>query len=140
MNLLSLYDYVEEQGIDIDWFSLSRAKSLSMPLPNGGYGIAIDPWKMETVAEEKCCIAHEAGHCMTGSFYNQYATCDLVARHENRADKWAIRTLVPKDRLEKAAKDGYLNLWELSEQFGVTEDFMKKAVCLYKNGNLADVI
>ena len=36
-------------------------------------------------------LAHELGHCCTGSFYNQWATADCRRRHENVADKWAIQ-------------------------------------------------
>ena len=32
---------------------------------------------------------------------------------------------------------GFPKVWELAERFGVTEDFMRKAVCLYVHGNLA---
>ena len=75
--------------------------------------------------------------CITGSFYNIYATVDHRQRHENRADKWAVRKLIPKDELECAVADGCTEIWELAERFGVTEQFMQKAVCFYMNGNLA---
>lgn len=137
MNLIDLYSYVEQHNIDIDWFSMQRAKSLSVPLPNGKYGIAVDPWKVKDIQEELCCIAHEAGHCITGSFYNKYAACDVRQKHENRADKWAIKRLVPASELDEALSEGHTEIWDLAEYFGVTEDFMRKAVCWYTHGNLA---
>jgi len=33
--------------------------------------------------------------------------------------------------------EGCTELWQLADRFGVTEDFVKKAVCLYVHGNLA---
>ena len=136
-NPLDLYRYAEQQDIDVDWVSLELATSLSVPLPDGRYAIAINPWKMTSLAIETVCLAHELGHCETGSFYNQYAVCDIRKKHENRADKWSVRRLIPKSDLDEAIAAGYTELWELADFFGVTEDLIKKAVCLYTYGNIA---
>lgn len=136
MDLIGLYNCIEQNGIDLDWFSMRKAKSLSMPLPDDRYGIAIDPWKVESVEDELCCAAHELGHCLTGSFYNQYATCDIRQKHENRADRKAIRLLIPKEELDNAVNKGYTEPWTLAEYFGVTEAFMRKAMWFYQYGNL----
>lgn len=137
VSLIDLYDYAEEKGIDVDWVSMRRADSLSIELPDGSQCIAIDPWKMDTVEKETVSLAHELGHCSTGSFYNRYAKRDVMQKHENRADKWAIKRLVPVEELVKAVTEGHTELWDLADYFGVTEDFMKKAVCWYTYGNLA---
>jgi Zn-dependent peptidase ImmA (M78 family) len=134
---IELYKYADERGIDIDWFDLMQAASLSVPLPDGSTSIAINPWKMETLAKETVSLAHELGHCETGSFYSPYATLDIRQKHENQADRWAILRLIPATALERAAADGYTELWQLAEYFNVTLDFMKKAVCLHTCGNLA---
>ena len=134
---LDLYEYAEDHGIDVDWIPMSRATSLSIPLPDGSYAIAIDPWKMDTLGQETVCLAHELGHCRTGSFYNRLATLDIRQKHENRADKWAVRHLISADQLDDAVANGYDTLWDLAEHFGVTEDFMRKVVCWYTHGNLA---
>ena len=42
------------------------------------------------------------------------------------------------DDLDDAVAEGCTELWELAERFGVTEGFMKKAVCLYVHGNVAE--
>lgn len=136
-NPLELYRYAEQQDIDVDWVSMALATSLSVPLPGNRYAIAINPWKMDSLAMETVCLAHELGHCETGSFYNQYAVCDIRKKHENRADRWAIRRLVPRAEYESALADGCTELSELADRFGVTPEFMRKAVCLYTYGNLA---
>lgn len=61
---------------------------------------------------------------------------DVRQKHENRADKWAIKQLIPKDKLDQAVAEGYTDLWQLAEYFEVSEEFMKKAICWYKFGNL----
>ena len=135
-NLLDLYAYAERRHIDVDWVPMRRAMSLSVPLADG-YAIALDPWKLGTLAQETVCLAHELGHCETGSFYNRYAKLDVRQQHENRADKWAIRRLVPMADLDAAVADGCDTIPALADHFGVTEPFMRKAVCWYAHGNLA---
>ena len=135
-NPLDLYAYAERRNIDVDWIPMRRATSLSVPLGDG-YAIALDPWKLGTLAQETVCLAHELGHCETGSFYNRFAALDVRQQHENRADKWAIRRLVPEDDLDAAMADGCDTIPALADRFGVTEPFMRKAVCWYAHGNLA---
>lgn len=127
---LDLYEYAEGQGIDVDWVSTVRATSLSIPLPDGSYAIAVNPWKLDTLEQETVCLAHELGHCKTGSFYNRHAALDLRQKHENRADKWAIQRLVPERDLDQAVSDGYTDLPSLAEHFGVTIPFMRNGCLL----------
>ena len=88
MNLYELYDYAVDQGIDVDWYTMPFAKSFSIFIPSlDRRAIALDPWKFETVADEFTTLGHEVGHCMTYSFYNRWAACDIKKKHENRADK-----------------------------------------------------
>lgn len=135
--LCDLYEYAEQHDIDIDCFRMRHAESFSVHLGNGKLAIAIDPWKLRSRSDEACKIAHELGHCMTWSFYNRFACCDIVQRHENRADKWAIKKLVPKDELMEAINDGCTDLWQIADHFCITEDMAKKALCYYTYGNLA---
>ena len=133
---LDLYAYAERRNIDVDWIPMRRATSLSVPLGDR-YAIALDPWKLGSLAQETVCLAHELGHCEPGSFYNQYAALDVRQRHENRADKWAIQHLIPVEELDEAVAEGCEDIPALSEHFCVTEDLMRKAVCWYTHGNLA---
>lgn len=99
--------------------------------------IGIDPWKMETIAEETVCLAHELGHCETGCFYDPTTGFEIRRRYENRADKWAIQRLIPRIEFFQAVESGCTEVWQLADRFNVTEDFMKKAMCYYTHGNLS---
>lgn len=78
MNLYELYDFAVDQGIDVDWYTMPFAKSFSIFIPSlDRRAIALDPWKFETVADEFTTLGHEVGHCMTYSFYNRWAACDV---------------------------------------------------------------
>lgn len=136
-DVLTLYREAEQSGIPIYWFEMEAAESLSIMDGDGRCAIALDPWYLRTLAEEKSKVAHELGHCKTGSFYNENAVLDVRQKHENRADKWAIRRMIPREELEQAVESGCVSFWELADRFDVTEDLMRKAVCLYQHGNLA---
>ena len=129
--LTALYALAAGQGIGVHRFSLPRTGSLSIQDPGGRCHIGLDERAMETSAEETVHLAHEVGHCLTGSFYNRYAPCDLRQKHENRADRWAIRRLIDPARLYDALAAGITEPWELAEWFGVTEPFLRKALAYY---------
>ncbi len=129
MNLHSLYKIAEQDKIDIFSFDMSECESFSLLSDDNCY-IAIDPFKLKNSAEEKVKLAHELGHCETGSFYNRFSKLDVREKHERRANKWAIKKLVPEDELKKACTVCRCR-FELAEHFGVTEDFMQKAIDYY---------
>ena len=135
--LQEIYHIASEENIVVDRFALKSREALSVMDESGNCYIAIDPQKIVSESDERAKISHELGHCMTGAFYNQYSNFDCRQRHENRADKWAVKRIIPVDELDEAVADGYTEIWELAEKFGVPEPFMRKAVCLYVHGNLA---
>lgn len=130
MTLNSLYSIAECANIEVYSYDLKSCESLSL-LQDGDCFIAINPFTLKSESEEKVKLAHELGHCETGSFYNAYSPFDIRSKHERTADKWAIEKLIPENELKEACK--YCrNRWELSIHFGVTEDFMQKALDFYK--------
>lgn len=135
--LQECYRVAQQENITVDRFPLRSREALSFMDDDGSCFIAIDPDKLTGEADERTKLSHELGHCVTGSFYNCYSRFDCRRRHENRADKWAVRYLVPVEDLDDAVATGCTELWELAEHFGVTEAFIKKAVCLHVHGNLA---
>lgn len=137
MTLDDLYNCISSD-IEVCYFLFEHTESLSAPIGDG-FVIAIDPTKIRSEADEKEKVAHEVGHCETGSFYSPGEDHSIRQRYENRADKWAIKKLVPEDELKEAVSEGNTELWQLAEYFGVSESFMLKAVCLYKNGNFCDL-
>lgn len=135
--LAGLYCIATRNHVIVDCFPLKSREALSIMDTKGDCYIAIDPLKLSSSTDEKLKLSHELGHCITGSFYNEYATCDLRKKHENCADKWAIEQLIPVNEFDEAIALGYTEMWDLAEYFGVSEDFIRKAVCWYTHGNLA---
>ncbi len=132
MKTETLYRIATDNGIALDYFNLPVTKSVCIK-HGGKYYIAIDPSQASTNAAERVCLAHELGHCQTDSFYNIYAPLDNRAKHERRADIWAINKLIPRAELVKAIKKGHREISELAEYFSVTEEFMQKALQIYGN-------
>ena len=132
-----LYDYAEQQNIAVIRYPMKENGSMSLMLEDGCCFIGIDDSILDGGVQERVHMTHEIGHCVTGSFYNIYAAVDCRQRHENRADKWAVRHLISGEDLDEAIAQGCTEIWELAERFGVTQQFMRKAVCLYVHGNVA---
>ena len=138
MEIQRLYDLAKEQNIAVFELSLPKTGSMSVMEDDGRCAIAMDPGVKDSGIRERVHLGHEMGHCVTGSFYNRYAAIDCRQRHENRANKWAVQVLIPVDDLDNAIAEGCTEVWELADRFGVTEDFIRKAVCFYVHGNMAE--
>lgn len=137
MEISALYDYARQQNIEVIPYPMPENASMSLMTDSGDCYIGMDPSIQNGGVQERVHLGHEIGHCVTGSFYNRYAAIDSRLRHENRADKWAVQHLIPVEDLDDAVAHGYTELWELAEWFGVTEEFVRKAVCYYVHGNVA---
>lgn len=137
MKLNALYDLADRENIVIDEFPMEHQVSFSlMDIEDGSCYIAIDPLQLDSSQSEKLILAHEMGHCMTGSFYNRYAACDIRKRHENHADKWAFANLVPEKELNEAVSAGFTEIWQLAEYFDVPPKYMARACHWYRNHNM----
>lgn len=125
--LTDLYRKAEELDIQVIQCSMASLQALSTP----DNFIGIDPDKLED-REELVCLAHEMGHCATGSFYTSDTPLVDRTRLEQRADRWAIRQLVPLEELKDLLRRGVHRWDEAAEHFQVTEDFLRKAVAFYR--------
>lgn len=133
MTLDELYDRAQQQGIEIDNFAMREIVSVSFP----ENWIAIDTRKIKTRAEEKVVLAHEIGHCETGSFYNIHSPYDLRERHEYKANKRSYQILIPHAELKAAVKKGLTEIWELAEYFDVPCEYMQKAAEYWRQVEMA---
>jgi len=127
MTLESLYDIAEKKGIHIHNYHFKKITSMSI---EGNIGI--DKRKFKNSREHKTVVAHELGHCSTGSFYNIKSRFETVERMEYRANKWAVEQLIPFEEYYHALTAGIIEIWQLAEHFEVTEEFIKKTAQLYE--------
>jgi hypothetical protein len=132
MTITSLYDIADKNNIMLVYLPLRSCGSVSTLDDNGLCAIGLDPHRLETSADERTRLSHELGHCMTYSFYNRYSRADIRGKHEYRANKWAVHTVVPYTDLQFAFEQGYTEVWELAEFFNVTEDMIRTALYMYR--------
>ena len=126
----------DENNIPIDNACPDNIVSMSVRFSDGSKVIGLS--NEESASHTKYeALAHELGHCMTDSFYAGYSPFELRAKHEHRANTWAVNKIVPFNELCDAVRHGCRELWELAEHFGVSNSFMEKAIMLHKkNGNI----
>ena len=143
--LNDLYELAQKHQIPVDEQCPESIISMSVRLQSGKKIIAISPnstyedYESHTVSDytKLECFAHEMGHCMTDSFYAGYSPFELRAKHENRANAWAVNRIVPFSDLCDAVKGGCRELWELAEYFGVSQSFIEKAIKIHeRNGHI----
>ena len=120
--------FASEEGIRVENVPLSGMKAMSVR----DCCACLDYAQIDTGEEETTILAHELGHFMTGSFYNIYTKFDSRAKHEYHADKWAVHKLMPHDDIQEAIQSGVRNDWEMAEYFGVTFEFVGRAMEIYK--------
>ncbi|MBE6574327.1 MAG: ImmA/IrrE family metallo-endopeptidase [Ruminococcaceae bacterium] len=133
MTSLDLLKYAESKGIIIEYSKLPEVGSCAVDL-DGLCVIGIDDRDM-TEAEKRVHLAHELGHCETGAFYNMYSPVDNRSKNEYKANAWAIKKILPKERMLDAFKNGLTEKWQLAEEFSVTEEFIVKAFNYYFQQN-----
>ena len=135
MDTLELYQDAQREDIPIIALDIPENGSMCVQGDLRCY-IGVDYDVLENEASKRVHLAHELGHCITGSFYNIWAARDVRQKYELRADKWAIERMIPAEVLDQAVADGYTDIWALADYFGVTEEFMRKVVCWHTHGNL----
>lgn len=125
-HLQRLYETADGLGLQICYFPMENNTAISTP--DGFIGMDVD--RLENSAGELECLAHEMGHCITGSFYTLDSDRQQRRRCEERADRWAMERLVPLPDLKRALEMG-LRPHELAELFGVTQAFLEKCLRYY---------
>lgn len=129
MNNLDLFEYAEQSDVIVEYGNLQKNKALSVRIGQDMY-IGMDKGIAADSAEERTLLAHELGHCATGSFYDVQAPRSERGRMEHRAIKWALLHTVPKSELVRLIKEKYTQN-EIAGIFGVTEDLISTAYTYY---------
>lgn len=132
MELNTLYDIAEKENIKIYNYNIDNVNGAFINYEDIN-AIAMNYRNIETEAKEKCVLAEELGHYYYDATYSPFCTdtC-LINKQEYRAKKWAMKTLVPfKKLVEKNSK----YIYELADEFGVTEDLITFAYKYYIENN-----
>lgn len=130
----SIFEYADQNNIFVEYKNIPENKSLSTSVFGVAF-IALDYSLLFDESAERSHLAHELGHCKTGSFYNIYSDYDVREKHEYKADKWAVHEYIKFEEYQQAIQEGYTEVWQLAERFNVTEDFIRRADYIYRCEN-----
>ena len=133
--LISLYDYAQENDVGVYFPYIGHFKSVIIK-DIKDVDILLDMKAISNEAEETECLAHELGHFATGSYYNFDSTAETRSRLEYRANRWTVHKMLPFNELKDALLSDITEIWELAEYFNYTEDFVRKAIEIYRRQGL----
>lgn len=135
--VFTLYNELHSAGVKCFSWDLDGETAAVIKMDNK-YALFIDTNTVNTIPEETVIVAHEMGHIATGTTHCICSPYELIERHEYRANKWAIRRLIPKDELYSYYNQGYTEPWEIAEQINLPESFVSKAMTYYHEQELAE--
>lgn len=130
-----LFKVAEDYNYHIYNRRTKNSKSFIVEIGNE-YHINIDKRKTINHADEHVCMAHELGHCISGTTYTVYHTPLYRGSAEYRADYRAAQLLVPIDKLNDCIKWGITEKYDLAEYFAVTDEFIERVLYIYGNKGL----
>ncbi len=130
--LIELYCDMYESNIYFFSTEFGKTEKQSAVIEMGGQSaVFIDVDKIKSIVEETEVIAHECGHIETGTTHKLSAPYDVICRHEYRANKWAVKKILPACEIKKAIAAGCHEVWEFAEYLGRSEEFIKLAFDIY---------
>lgn len=132
ITLADIHREADESDVEIAYTFCPNSGSISIMSDSGNCYIGIDN-SINDNSEELVRTAHELGHCKTGAFYNRDSPFNVIEKLEYKADKWATFQLIPPLVLRRAIEQGFTEVWQLAEYFGVTEEFIRRAIYIYKH-------
>lgn len=127
MTLDRLFEIANELGIEIDDVPMRELQAVSYPEK----WIAIDRRKFKDDTEYKCALAHEIGHCETGSFYRIGTYEHDRDLNEHLANRYAAELLLPLSELLRTMHGGTLFGPILARMYDVTREFADMVLDLY---------
>ena len=139
MNILNnFYENFVKTGAKVHYCYFGHEKSLIFK--NGSSAdIILDMESIKNYKEETECLAHEMGHFETGTYYKMTSKLELKTKHEYAANRWSVENLLPFSDLKNAFLSGITEVWDLSEHFDRTEDFIRLTLKMYEQQGLLPI-
>lgn len=126
--------YLEENNIILDHIKIKNKHTSGIYLNIEGQNfIGIDNRKLQTNIEKYCVIQHEIAHCELGAVYTLYSNdATQRSRIEYKTAKKVINEIIPLEQLQAFIRQHKPNYTcEIADEFGVTEELVKKALQIY---------
>ena len=124
----SLIEYAALSGIMV----LEEGHMTASIRMKGTCAVFMNKGEYPSQAQLSEALAHELGHCKKGAFYSLDSRRLSIKKCERIADYWSVRTLLPPNRLKDLIENGATEVHELAEASGRSEEFVLKAIDLYR--------
>ena len=119
----NLEQQLYESGLEIDNHRHMLCDGYYRKYSDGFEYMAVAP---DMPRKARTCVAfHEAGHRYTHVLGH-------AGRDDERANRWAVKRLVPLMRLIEALEQGSFNTHDISDYLGVAESFLKVSLSVYR--------
>lgn len=129
-SLAAVYQDVRNLGVTLIPYSIGFTDAATLEM-DGRYGIFLDFEQFETMADYTAALAHEVGHCATGTTHAVHSPFELISQHENRANRWHYERYLPFSYLHSLMQQGYTEPWQLAEASGWPESTIRAALHYY---------
>ncbi len=129
--LTDVYNKISDEKIEVIYYDMRTYDAATVEI-NGNYGIFIDRNKIKNSHDEFMALSHEYGHCKSGATHKLYSPYQLIEQHENRANRAAVREILPYEKLINAVNKGNTEVWQIAEYLDMPEEFIKMAIDLYE--------
>ncbi|MEF9892607.1 MAG: ImmA/IrrE family metallo-endopeptidase [Anaerorhabdus sp.] len=130
-----LLEFAEINNYQVFFNEIEDIKSISLEYNNKLF-INIDESKFDTEREKRVCLAHEIGHCISGTLYTINHSNLYRGSAEYRADYRAAKLVIPINQLKECIVNGIIEKYEIAEYFNITEEFVDRVLYIYRNKGL----
>ena len=130
-----LYDIADRAGIQVRPVPLPRRVEGLYIETAGTKAILLNRDLGDETCAQHCALAEELGHHFTTAgdcLPLPGADRSLIGRAEERAKRWAARSIVPLSGIIEAFSAGCRTRSEVAEHLGVTEVFLMECVGAYQ--------
>lgn len=130
----SIEDKIYLKEIVLQQHNYDNLKAVSIKM-DSKYGIFFNPKLFRDSIDLHTGLCHEYYHCETDSFYTFNDSSYTVQKKEFQANYKMALDLCPPE-LIKCYMQHHEELWELSDFLGLTEEFLKEAIRIYRSKGL----
>ena len=117
---------------EIEFFDKNLNASPATIEINGNFSIFADRRRFETQDEYFCALAHEYGHCQTGTTHRLQSTLFTKGYCENAANKYLVHKYVPLEDLDEAARNGNYEIFDIADYLALPPQMIVLAIEVYK--------
>lgn len=123
----ALYNNLDEMGVEVFSCPLSNFEAVAEP---SGY-LGINSAKIQSEEQEREILIHEEGHFATNTFYQLDSPYTVREHQENVASRYGYKKYYSVEKILLLMEDGYTEVWQLAEQFGVNQKYVREMLEYY---------